>query len=215
MSGPCWSRDEKLFAYIRRLVGPIVLSAIYSPDEDIPAYALVVGEIPSAVTREVGTPWFSCIQGYPEIDWSPDGTSIAFSATYDRASEERYPEELYIADVSSASPTIRRLTHNDIKDEGPVFSPEGDRIAFRRSGLSPGFNRCVILNLKTGEERTVAGGEFRDGRRWRLSAGGGVEWWPNGEGITFWSRWLGGPPPRHTRYSCNLITGASEVIETR
>jgi dipeptidyl aminopeptidase/acylaminoacyl peptidase len=215
MGAPKWSPDGKKMACVFRHFDQLNLVTPIPDDGDFRGYSLVVADVATGATREITPRWYYSREGFHPIAWSPDGGSVAFSGPFEPLSAPGDSEELYLVDVSSASPTIRRLTYNDVEDKDPTFSPQGDRIAFTRWILPQAVDQFLVLDLATAEEHLLAGGEYREGTRWRLSAGGGVEWWPDGNGIDFWARWKGGPPPRYIRYSYNLVTGASEVIETR
>lgn len=67
-------------------------------------------------------------------DWSPDGTKVAF-ARRDRCSECSFPDyEVNVVDVSTRD--VRRVTRNRrTNDGGPVWSPDGRRLAFVREPL--------------------------------------------------------------------------------
>jgi Tol biopolymer transport system component len=214
MGPPKWSPDGTRIACILRHFDELNLVTPVYPEDDFLGYSLASLDVSMGATREVTPRWFYANQGFQPISWSPSGHLIAFSATFEKLSKERHSEELYLVDISSASPTIRQLTQNSFQDENPIFSPQGERIAFTRWIAPPGFHQCVVMDLATGGEQIIAGGEFREGTRWRLSAGGGAEWWPDGTGINFWAGYRGGRPRTSIHYSYNLVTGASEVIET-
>jgi Tol biopolymer transport system component len=91
-------------------------------------------------------------RGYDaEASYTPDGQWIVFSSTrdaYERelSSAERkqlevdpsYFGEIYIMPADADGTGVRRLTHTAGYDGGPFFSPDGDRIVWRRfdeSGL--------------------------------------------------------------------------------
>jgi dipeptidyl aminopeptidase/acylaminoacyl peptidase len=214
MSDPRWSPTGDKVAFILQHMSEIDLTLVCSPKDDVRAYSLVVADIESGATKEVTPRWYYACTGFHPFDWSPGDGSIAFTASMVPFSDDRNTQELYVADVLSAIPSIVQLTHNDVSEEAPVFSPAGDRIAFRRSVFSLRFAQWVILDPARGEERIIAGGEFDEATRSRFSASGRVEWWPDGRGIRFWLRRPGGPPLRRVAYSYDLVTGASEIIET-
>jgi dipeptidyl aminopeptidase/acylaminoacyl peptidase len=214
MSGPRWSPGGDKAAFILRLTSIIDLTLVLRPEDDMKAYTLVVADLESGATREVSPRWYSAKSIIHPIDWSPDGRSIAFTASMVPMSKDRNTLELYLADVTAATPSITQLTENDVSDTSPVFSPEGDRIAFQRRVPQHGYNQLRIFDLVARSEERIAGGERRERGGWHLSAGG-AEWWLYGNGLTFWGAYPNGPPPLHFHYSYNLVPGASEVIETR
>ena len=72
------------------------------------------------------------LQIHNTMDWSPDGSTIAFSAT-DTSFNYRYTASLYLLDVASGA--VRRLTTPAagwIGDRHPHFSPDGQQILFYR-----------------------------------------------------------------------------------
>ena len=64
---------------------------------------------------------------------SPDGTRIAFSSIRDRNLE------IYVMDADGGNPV--NLTRDPAADRGPAWSPDGQRIAFERSGGGGGGRR--------------------------------------------------------------------------
>jgi hypothetical protein len=88
--------------------------------------------------------------------WSPDGTKIVFSRLYD----------IYVADVidnsNPANPTVRplasvrvtRLTFDGDYNDGPVWSPDGRKIAWSKGGAQ---HDLFLMNVDgTGVERITS-----------------------------------------------------------
>ena len=87
----------------------------------------------------------------PGIDWSPDGTTLAVSAT--EASGE--PDCILLISVETGQK--RKLTSpavNGQGDSGPKFSPNGKLIAFAKS-LSSGVVELYTISVSGGEEKRL------------------------------------------------------------
>ncbi len=98
-------------------------------------------------------------RGYDaEASWAPDGRQIVFASNrhayeIDLTPEERerfetdksYFVDLYIMDARGRN--VRRLTDTPGYDGGPFFSPDGNRIVWRR--FSEDGDRAEIFTMKT------------------------------------------------------------------
>ena len=76
-----------------------------------------------------------------EIDWSPDGKSIAFAG----------PSGLYVASVET--PAVRRITHPapGADDWGPAFSPDGKSLMFVRAHQIGAPEEILIVPTSGGD----------------------------------------------------------------
>jgi hypothetical protein len=77
---------------------------------------------------------------YDAPDWSPDGTTIAFSGRPADAPRDPTGTANWSAiwSMTAAGTDIRRLTDGSRQDHSPVFSPDGSRIAFVRERADGG-----------------------------------------------------------------------------
>ena len=76
---------------------------------------------------------------------SPDGTKVAFNSIRDGNLE------IYVMDGDGGNPV--NLTRDDAYDSGPAWSPDGQRIAFERSGTAGGPQIFVMNADGSGVER--------------------------------------------------------------
>lgn len=90
--------------------------------------------------------------GTGEFDVSPDGATIVFSAN--STPEPFRTLNLDVFAVPTAGGEVRNLTAgNRADDEGPVFSPDGRRVAYglqKKADGWPDRTRLTILDLTTG-----------------------------------------------------------------
>ena len=95
--------------------------------------------------------------------WSPDGTQIAFerapAATLDPASGVE-PEEKDIYVMNADGSDVRQLTNTPGKEEGPVWSPDGTKIAF--SSDRDGQQEIYIMNADGTGQRRLTDNPARD-----------------------------------------------------
>ncbi len=181
---PVWSPDGHYIAFCRIEKGD---SGIY-----------IVPALGGAERKIRDTHWenrdFDQVFWYfGRLSWSPDGKLLAFS---DRTSDNE-PTAIYLLSLYSLS--ARRITWPGLPgDYNPVFSPDGQTLAFNRG--SQGVTSIYTEPVAGGEERRlVTGSQF----------GWGLAWTSDGRDIVFgkagWlatSGWLwkisaqGGEPQR-------------------
>ena len=98
-------------------------------------------------------------------DWSPDSTRIVFQRR-----DQEVASDLYILSVKDG--TVTRLTDDPDAEQGPLWSPDGDRIAFYNATAGG----TEILSVKDKTKRKIIDGEWPaswspDGR-WLLTSDG-------------------------------------------
>lgn len=108
------------------------------------------------------------------LSWSPDGQFIAFAGTDKAAHSDLH---LYLLSLNGLAK--RELTATDEDDRCPVFSPDGQTLAFIR-----GWDEIYLLPVRGGEARRLT----FDGKRIY-----GLVWTPDGREIIFSSARSGSP----------------------
>ena len=122
------------------------------------------------------------------LSWSPDGRLLAFS---DRASEEENTPSIFVLTLDSLE--VRRLTspERSRSDTNPVFSPDGQTLAFYR-----GPDGVYTVPVSGGEEKRLTSPSF----------GWGLAWTPDGHNIVFpdagwlWKIFLRGGEPERLQF---------------
>ncbi len=96
--------------------------------------------------------------------WSPDGKQLAFMANRSRGRDESIlwsineNYDIWLISSSGGSPT--RLTENEGPDTHPVWSPDGQRIAYATvpyQGSHNDVRRLSVVEVETGEVSEVTG----------------------------------------------------------
>jgi Tol biopolymer transport system component len=111
---------------------------------------------------------------YAPVDWSPDDQWLVFSA-YSRhlAWEERNEDDRELWLVNATTGETRRLTDDDTYDGRPIFSPDGQSIAY--TSMADGSLRLYIMSLATGASRLVTPNQYAYD----------IAWSPDGEWLAF------------------------------
>ena len=114
---------------------------------------------------------------------SPDGATIAFSATHPDLVADAYVGQIFTVPADGSAPESR-LTRG-FRDTSPAYSPDGSRIAFLRAGAKDA-PQVFVVAATGGEPVRVTD---------RTLGVKAFEWAPDGASIAFSSR-----EPDHGRY---------------
>lgn len=94
-----------------------------------------------------------------QAEWSPDGKHIVFVSNRTEWPDSNRNSDLWRIDVSQDDPQPEQLTNAPYADSGPVFSPDGTKIAYT-SNVSDGLPvyaipQLAILDVRTGKSQRV------------------------------------------------------------
>ena len=139
---PDWTSDGLGIAFSSRRGGN---RDIYTMDAD--------GSNPGPVFQDPADDRHPC--------WSPDNAKIVFDTDRDAAPSGAllltFPDgvnyEIYV--VESATKTLTRLTNDPATDWHPSWSPDGNRIAFKRGGLEAGNYDIWVMDADGGNQTKV------------------------------------------------------------
>ena len=119
--------------------------------------------------------------GMEEIAWTPCGKAIAYTCKKLTGKEFSFStnSDIYLYSIESGE--TKNLTEGMMGyDKQPVFSPEGDRMAWlsmERAGFEADKDRLFVMDMKTGE-KTYMNPEFD-------YSASNVQWTPDGKAMYF------------------------------
>jgi Tol biopolymer transport system component/DNA-binding winged helix-turn-helix (wHTH) protein len=159
---PVWSPDGRYIAFCRILKGE---TGIYI----IPALGGVERRVRETHWQE--SEFYQVFWYFGRLSWSPDGKLLAYS---DRTSDEESASSIFLLPLDSPEP--RRLTspRGSVGDYNPVFSPDGQTLAFNRG--SQGVTAIYTVPVSGGAEQHLISG---------VQYGWGLAWTPDGRDIVF------------------------------
>jgi dipeptidyl aminopeptidase/acylaminoacyl peptidase len=118
--------------------------------------------------------------------WSPDGKWLAYMKSNDGMQDSTYFElspdrntDIYL--VAAEGGTPRQLTTNQGSDSNPVWSPDGNSIAYSANTDAKSWaakSEIMVIAITSGTPRTLTKDFFE-------SAGGGLSWASDGKTIYF------------------------------
>jgi dipeptidyl aminopeptidase/acylaminoacyl peptidase len=115
-----------------------------------------------------------------EYSFAPDGRSLVFAAPPEPVDTQAWStnHDLFRVDLASGRKT--RLTDNPAADCSPLFSPDGQLLAYRaqqRAGFESDRWQLMLLELATGRRRSLTAGLDRSVEHFA--------WMPDGQKIFF------------------------------
>jgi len=99
--------------------------------------------------------------GPDEVAWSPDSRQVAFASKPSAGEAWHTNVEIYLARADGRGKPRLLTSQNPAWDSGPVFSPDGSRLAYLamdRPGYESDRFHIVIYDLKKRSSRTLAAG---------------------------------------------------------
>ncbi|MDP2334969.1 MAG: S9 family peptidase [Bacteroidota bacterium] len=123
--------------------------------------------------------------GMEQLDWSPDGKTVAYTCRKKTGKEYALStnSDIYFYNIET------KQTENKTKgmlgyDQNPVFSPDGKWLAWEsmeRDGYEADKNRLFVMNLETGEKMDYSSGFDQNSS--------GLSWSSDSKSIYFVSCW--------------------------
>jgi len=131
-----------------------------SPDGSLAAFVvhgeIFVTEVLDKDDQELAPPRTVQVTATPHreygIGWAPDGESLVMTSSRE-GSDDLYlvrPKEADAGWIESFEFPVERLTDTDAEEHSPIFSPDGNRVAFLRNK-----GDIVLLDLKTRTQTVI------------------------------------------------------------
>ncbi len=148
-------------------------------------------EPPSSCVKEAFTPEDVCrFRVVSDIDLAPDGSAVVYAVQWIDADADAYFSNLWI--VSTITGVAVQLTHGDVVDESPRFSPDGSCIAFLSSRAGEPSQLFSV---------SVHGGEIRQ-LTFAATGAGEPVWSPDGK----WLAFAASVPPEMPAHAPRVVT---------
>jgi len=158
--------------------------------------------------------------GRAAFDWSPDSRTIVFAHARTPRPDDWPSEDLSLVEVASG--TVRPLVHTAAAESSPLYSPDGQSIAFTASDIPPtwaGTRTVQVVPANGGSPRRLADTQDGFGRYSELvgwSADGGKLYFTEIEGtnLKLLTLPLDGPPVEISRTN-GMSQGGVSLNERR
>lgn len=139
-------------------------SLLVSLDDPTTTRALVFFRPDGTGRRELAPPGLRGFQG-PSL--SPDGTKVAYSSSPDAQGDNGFVSEIHVSSTDGIGPAFN-VSNNPGHDRGPVWSPDGTRIAFVSSPSSESSSPSGlhVVNADGSGEITLGSAERVFGYAW-------------------------------------------------
>ncbi|MBM3779139.1 MAG: S9 family peptidase [Acidimicrobiia bacterium] len=115
---------------------------------------------------------------YTSLNWSPDGTRIAF------VSEEK--DQTDVGVVSAAGGDDRLIARDEVDEDSPIWAPDSRRLAFQRRTMDWSGYEIRVADVESGRAEVIATEHYERGVEEFVFEGNG-HWSPDGTRIVYLS----------------------------